>query len=341
MTGAAAGAPVIVIGAGLAGLVAARTLTAHGRPAVVLDRGTVPGGRAATTVLDDAAADTGAQFFTVRSERFAAQVAAWRDEDCPIREWTRGFWQTATIHDHPDTATLRDDGHPRYVVDGGMATLAAHLAAGLDLRLGCEVDTVSPSADGWTAASGDAVVTGGALLCTGPLPEVAALLTAGHVPLPEAVADVLSRSRYTPCIALVAVLDAPPALPAPGGLQCAGGTITWLADNAAKGVSPRPCVTIHAGTEWSARHWRDRDDDIAAELLAAARGWLGGAAPVTVAVRRWRHAAPVSVADERVLVVSDDPPLLVAGDGCAGPRVEGAVLSGLAAADRLVGAATA
>lgn len=335
MTPAAAGGAVVVVGAGLAGLVAARTLAARGRAVVVLDRGAGPGGRAATVTVDDAAADTGAQFFTVRNERFAALVADWRDEGVPVREWTRGFWQVATISDHPETATLRLDGHPRYVVDGGMATLAAHLAAGLDLRLGREVDPVSRSAEGWSATAGDAVVHGSALVCAGPLPEAAALV--GRVTVPAPVATTLAQAAYRPCIAVVARLDAPPSIPAPGAVQCAAGTVSWLADNHAKGLSPQPCVTIHAGADWSADHWTDPDARVADELLDVVRGWLGGAAAVTAVVQRWRHAAPVEVSDVRVLVVADDPPLLLAGDGCGGPRVEGAVLSGLAAADRLAG----
>lgn len=161
----------MVVGAGLAGLVCARTLSDAGMPVVVVDRGAVPGGRLATAVVDGGVADVGAQFFTVRSDAFAGLVTGWRDEGCPVRTWSRGFWQAETVRDHVDVATLDADGHPRYVVDGGMQQLAAHLAAGLDLRLGHEVAAISRSAHGWAASAGPSGVTGGALVCAVPGPD--------------------------------------------------------------------------------------------------------------------------------------------------------------------------
>jgi predicted NAD/FAD-dependent oxidoreductase len=40
---------------------------------------------------------------------------------------------------------------------------------------------------------------------------------------------------------------------------------------------------------------------------------------------------------ERCLVAAKEPPLVFAGDGFGSPKVEGAALSGLAAADALLG----
>jgi renalase len=71
---------------------------------------------------------------------------------------------------------------------------------------------------------------------------------------------------------------------------------------------------------------------VAAELLAAAREHLGTTARA-VHVHRWRYAAPTGRAE--VPAVRDDTPgapLLLAGDGLTGGRVEGAAVSGLAAA---------
>src|SRR3712207_9588128 len=74
---AAANSSCIVVGAGIAGLVAARALQSSGWRAVVLDEGRGVGGRMATRRIGRGTFDHGAQFFTVRSERFDRLVAEW------------------------------------------------------------------------------------------------------------------------------------------------------------------------------------------------------------------------------------------------------------------------
>jgi len=54
-------------------------------------------------------------------------------------------------------------------------------------------------------------------------------------------------------------------------------------------------------------------------------------------LHRWRYAQPIELHPERFLRVGGDAPLLFAGDAFHGPRVEGAALSGMAAADELLG----
>jgi predicted NAD/FAD-dependent oxidoreductase len=51
---------------------------------------------------------------------------------------------------------------------------------------------------------------------------------------------------------------------------------------------------------------------------------------------RWRYSIPVSPSSEGSVAVSDTPPIVVAGEAFAGARVEGAFLSGVSAASRLL-----
>ena len=55
-----------------------------------------------------------------------------------------------------------------------------------------------------------------------------------------------------------------------------------------------------------------------------------------VQVHGWRYSKPMQTDDRPCQIVSQDPPLVLAGDGFAGPRVEGAALSGWATAEAIL-----
>jgi predicted NAD/FAD-dependent oxidoreductase len=102
-----------------------------------------------------------------------------------------------------------------------------------------------------------------------------------------------------------------------------------------KGISREPTLTIHATASYSDTHW-DRDRDATAhELLDAARMWIG-ADVKNAHIHGWRYSKPCKTEPFPYALVSAAPPLLLAGDAFGGPRVEGAALSGWAAAEALL-----
>src|SRR4249920_3712824 len=159
---------VAIVGAGLAGLMAGRMLAEAGHEVVLLDKGRAVGGRLATRRIGAATVDHGAQFFTVRSEAFAALVTGWEAEGL-VYEWCRGF-------------TPSGDGFPRYAVRGGMNALAKRVAAGLDVRCGTLVFAIRPGEGCWAVGLDDAtVVPTDAVIVTCPLPQAASLLITAEV----------------------------------------------------------------------------------------------------------------------------------------------------------------
>jgi predicted NAD/FAD-dependent oxidoreductase len=171
-------------------------------------------------------------------------------------------------------------------------------------------------------------------LLTPPVPQSLAILVAGGSALPPEKTARLDAIEYERCLAVMAVLDGPARIPPPGGLAPTEGPIAWIADNQRKGVSAAPAVTIHATAAFSLAHW-DRDrKDCGRELLQAANVWLGSAV-TEFQVHGWRYSKPVRVEESPCLMLMESPPLVLAGDAFAGPRVEGAALSGWAAADVL------
>jgi predicted NAD/FAD-dependent oxidoreductase len=309
---------VAIVGAGLAGLMAAGELRARGHDVVLFDKGRSPGGRLATRRIGDARLDHGAQFFTARTEQFSARVREWHDAGV-VFEWCRGFG--------PD-----GDGHPRYAVHGGMNALAKHLARDLDVRCDALVFSLhraeAGSAHLWEVKLDDNTVHhADALIVTCPLPQTFSLLVSAEVSMPEE----LWRTEYDRTLALLAVLDRPSLVPAPGGVQT-DPTFTFVADHHAKGISLLPAVTLSANPEWSEAHWDD--DPLAAHdaLVELARPYLGDAVILESQLKRWRFATPRRIWPHPSWSPDDLPSLAVAGDAFAGPRVEGAALSGLAAA---------
>ena len=307
---------VVVIGAGMAGLTAARLMTDGGHEVTVLDKGRRPGGRMATRQLaGGASADHGAQFFTVRTEEFAALVEGWL-ADGTVHEWCRGF--------------SSEDGHPRFAAALGMAALAARMSVGLDVRASVHVEAVRRAGRGWTVSwpatprGAGGLIEADAVVLTPPIPQSAALV-AGVATLPE--------SDYDPMISLLVALDDRPPIPHPGGIQFDDDpTWSWIGDNVAKGVSVVPAVTMHTRADVAVARWNEDHDALRDALLLAAAPWLGAANVIDARMHRWRYATPVEPYPEPCLSKANGR-LVFAGDAFGGPRIEGAFLSGRAAAD--------
>jgi predicted NAD/FAD-dependent oxidoreductase len=170
---------------------------------------------------------------------------------------------------------------------------------------------------------------------TPPAEQSLALMNSGNVTLPEAVTTALAHIQYNPCFAVLARLDAPSTVPEPGGVFMPGEPLSWIADNQQKGISDEPAVTLHAGPEYTRAHYDDDPATVAETLIAAARGVIGPATVLETQVQRWRYSQPTAMHPEKTLFTTTPAPLAFAGDAFDGARVEGAALSGMAAADAL------
>ncbi|HLL38263.1 MAG TPA: FAD-dependent oxidoreductase [Rubrobacteraceae bacterium] len=319
----------LIVGAGLSGLIAARTLSDAGVRVTVLEREHKVGGRMRTDLVGEGVFDHGAQFFTVRSERFEEIARGWLSAGVAT-EWTRGFADPQGKH--------QEDGHPRYKGTRGMTGITEHLAHELDVRTGTEVRELRRNGRndrGWEVVAGSATHEADALVYTAPAPAALALIDHNGVYLPFEAREALESISYEPCIAVMALLDGPGQVPEPGGVQIGGDPLFWVADNRRKGISEASAVTIHAAPEWSREQMREDDEKIVALLLEEAKDYIGTGVRAT-AVYRWEYSMPNSPHEELVIYVEGPPPLVFCGDGYAGPKVEGAVLSGLAAAEKLL-----
>lgn len=312
---------VLIVGAGMAGLTAAAELQQNGHKVIVFDKGHGVGGRVASRRIGRATFDHGAQFMTARDPRFAATIDEWRRIGV-VEEWYR----------NPAQGT---EGHPRWRGKPAMSAVAKHLASGLKVLLDKRIVLVRSDAAGWVAElENGETVCAGAVLLTPPVPQSLALLDAGLVDIPAKERAGLESMDYDSCLAIMLVLDGPSKIPPPGFLSPREGPIAWIADNQMKGTSATPAVTIHTTATFSREHWdRDQRESIQ-ELLRASEAWLGSEI-IESQFHRWCYSKPIHANENLCLVLRQSPPLVLAGDAFAGPRLEGAVISGWAAADVL------
>ncbi|MDA0347285.1 MAG: FAD-dependent oxidoreductase [Verrucomicrobia bacterium] len=313
---------IVVIGAGMSGLAAATELKRSGMQVLVLDKARGVGGRLANRRIDGAVFDHGAQFVTARDDRFVALLADWHKQGI-VKEWYRN--------------NLNDGGgHPRFCGSPTMSAIGKELARNLDLLLQGSVTAIQLDGDKWSVHLREGErIQAKAVVMTPPVPQSLAILDAGNVAISGTTRSRLEKIKYEKCFAIMAILDGPSLIPAPGSLKPETGPIAWIADNQTKGISELTAVTIHATGEYSEANWEGDRDKVAQELLFASQQWLG-ASVVKYQVHGWRYSKPVTTDEDRCSVINQHPPLIIAGDAFGGPRVEGAALSGWAAAETLL-----
>ena len=314
-------AEILIVGAGMAGLTAASDLQQAGHNVLVIDKGRGLGGRLASRRIGQATFDHGAQFITTRKPRFTALIQRMVKMGV-VEEWYRNS---------PDGS----EGHPRWRGKPAMTAVPKYLALDLNVFLEKKVVSLQRDLEGWitTLDNGEKVFTG-AVVLTPPVPQSLVLLDTSEVDLSSETRTRLDSLKYECCLAVMVVLDGPTRIPSPGGLALTDGHIAWISDNHMKGVSTTPAVTLHATAAFSLERWdRDRKES-GQELLRDAMPWLGSDV-IGFQVHGWRYSKPIRVDENTCMILSQFPPLILAGDAFGGQRVEGAALSGWAAADAL------
>lgn len=313
----------LIVGAGIAGLMAAREMRRLGIQVLVLDKARGVGGRMATRRFDGGVFDHGTQYFAPSSAWFQSRIAEWLDEGV-TREW---FRVRSYEMDERFLSAARYCGSP------AMTSIPKLLAEGVPLRTGERVTRLDVVNGCWQATTEtDATYTARGCLLTPPVPQVLELLETSAVTMSEEQEEVLTDLVYEPCITLMVVCDGVPAMPENGVLEFERGDLRRIMDNQRKGISPEAAaVTIHATGAFSAAHFNDDDESLARFLLDEALPVIRCGA-LSWQLHRWRYSQILTPHPEPCLRVSETPPLFVAGDAFGINGVEGAARSGMEAA---------
>ena len=308
------GATVLVVGGGIAGVACARALHERGIPVAVAEQAATLGGRLGTRRFGDRPVDTGAAYFTVddrTDDRFAAVTADWR---------ARGLaapW-TDTLTAWSPTGTERKSGPDRWAARGGLRSLVADLAAGLDVRTGTAVARVDASAAG-------PVVDGtprAAVVLAMPDPQAQRLLGDGTAALAAAV----EGRGWEPVVSVVAVARARTWEPFSAMFVNDHPRLTTLADDGERRGDDAPVLVAHTTPDEARRHLQDPWGAVPG-VLGAVREVLGVDLDVRwAAAHRWGLAQPEGSREDAYLL--DATRIGLCGDGWGKSKVQTAWESG-------------
>lgn len=327
----------VVVGAGMSGLVVARSLLDHGLPVAVVDKGRRPGGRLATRASradPSRTFDHGAQFFTARDPGFVRLVESWQNEGVVAA------WEGRLVRVGDDGRREAAKPARRWVGVPGMHSVGAHLAAGLNVTRGRRITALVREGGAWLLEAEEALPLELArpfdrVVLAMPNAQAADLLEG---PAPAAAARARD-ARLAPCWAVLLELEVSVATGFDGAFL-PGAPLSWVARDSSKPGRPEgERWVLHAGPGWSADHLEADPEEVTRRLQDAFRSLLDPVEAERLRVghsraHRWRYALPVTPLPEPW--VDSGTGLFACGDWCGGPRVEGAFRSGAALAGHLL-----
>jgi renalase len=322
-----AAARIVILGAGLAGISAARALIAQGHGVTIFDKGRGPGGRLATRRVEAEGRklqfDHGAQYLRAEGAGFAAALAEagtapWPDAARRVGVPSMSAVPRALLGAIPCVASR----HVGQITGSPGAWMLRHWDARL-VRPGKPLPDTAPEEAGPFAA----------VLLTMPATQAREVLGQQAPSLFEAMGAIL----YAPCWTVMASFAE--RLSLPDTLRPEAHAIGWAARDSAKPGrdAAQENWVIQASPAWTRAHLELPADAIAQPLLAALASFSAAPLPqpFMAVAHRWRYSLLEAPLGEPCLWDATAR-IGYAGDGCIGGRAEAAWDSGGALAARVL-----
>ena len=342
---------VVVIGAGIAGLVCAQQLQSGGYKVVVVDKSRGLGGRVATRRLSDTRADHGACYLSPKDQllgRFVQLLCvsgACRGHRGILQVWTDTVYKYSTTQQLQAAA-----GSPRYIAPDGMSAIAKFLATNLEIRLQQRVEAITPNSNFSWHLSFDTSntvtqppLTAKAVVVAIPAPQALMLLQPlAETGLPAVFLEQLRCVEFDPCLSVIAGYPAQ-LHQAPDWKAITfvdDSDLGWIGLDSSKRLEPGQTLVfvLHSSAEFARLHLDAEDlQPFGVQLLTRVSEcllpWL--AEPEWMQVHRWRYAFPSHPLQATYLSTTTPLPLVCCGDWCGGNLIESAMYSGIAAAEQI------
>jgi predicted NAD/FAD-dependent oxidoreductase len=330
---------IAIIGAGIAGITAARTLANAGHHVQVFEKSRGPGGRMSTRESNFGTFDHGAQYFTVRDPRFSLALQAVPGTTDICRPWSANAVRVLDPLGHVfEAARASKEAH--FVAKPGMNALVRHWAEplGKAIHNNTQITRLERGTKGlWTLHTDDHKFAGfdHVLLAIPSVQAVNLLKASGKDAADPDWLKAMNAVEVAPCWTMMVAFPnaTQPNLhigPQWNAARSIHHRIAWLARESSKpGRGKVERWTVQASAAWSAEHINDTDARVQAKLLRAFAELTGiRAEPAHTQVHRWLYAktiTPLGVSHQ----YNPANGLGTCGDWHLGHRVEDAFVSGL------------
>ena len=331
-------APVLVVGAGVAGLSCARVLADAGLAVKVMEGARGVGGRCATRRMEGQPVDFGVAFLHGRHPDFLAVLDEVPSEQVP--GWPVGVTGAGS----PCQAEAFLPGERRLAYRDGVQALPRHLARGLQIQLQSKVARLAAVEDRirLTLEDGQALAAPRVVLALAPEQAATQLEALAHLPQVASARAVLGLVRSQACLVVRALYPVATTVPEWQALYPESSTLLqMISHDSTKRSSPRrPALVFQAHPAWSRAHLED--PGWPGLMLAEAERLLGpwAAQPEIMEPHRWRLARSdrsAELAQPMLLQLPGGAVLGLCGDRFApGGGVEAAWLSGRHLAQRML-----
>ncbi|XP_042489175.1 renalase isoform X2 [Macadamia integrifolia] len=354
---------VAVVGSGISGAVCASALARNGVAVTVFDSGRGPGGRMSQRreISEDGTElffDHGAPFFTVNDNDVMGLVHEWEARGL-VAEWKERFGSFDCISAKFDFE--KEGSSKKYVGVPGMNSICRAMChePGVDTKFGVTVGRLEwlenknswllTGLDGQILGYFDGVVTSDKNTVSPRFTHVTGRPPPLDMILVPELAQKLKEVPVHPCFALMLAFSEPlSSVPVKGFSFKNSDVLSWAHCDSSKPGRPEmsECWVLHSTFEYAkgviSQTGLQKPSNatltkVAEELFQEFRSsGLHIPDPFFVKAHRGSAFPAAVIAAEQKCLWDEGKRLAICGDFCAGPNVEGAVLSGMRASVKLL-----
>lgn len=336
------GRNIIIIGAGIAGLVCARELLKAGCSLKLVEKSQGLGGRMATRRVQNTWVDHGTQYFTAENGRFYQFVRQLVDLEV-VQPWV------TAIHRLQQGKLLPlplEDHKTRYICPQGMTSIAKYLARPLQeeqvIATNVRINAAVATGNRWQLRTDQGeILSAQIVVSTIPAPQFLPVFSKS-LTSNQAFVETIAAVQFSASLAVMAGYDPNRFVPESWyAVRCADDPfLSWVCLNSAKAGSADASVfVIHSSSNYAQQSLEEQNLEVAGRPVLTQMGkhfdkWLEN--PLWWQVHRWRYALVNDPLPVPFLLTTKPLPLICAGDWCGGFGLEAAYLSGMATAQAVL-----